>query len=331
MARTPKPWWWKDRNAYYTTIGGKHFRLGTNLKTAKDILKNKLSADAALPRVASGTFVCVVLEGFLAWTSDHRAKRTYEGYKAFLDSFYATYPDLTTDKISTADVTAWLASQNWKSTTQRNAITALQRAFNWAVKNDNLPHNPIRGMEKPSSPTRTDTITIKEFLAILRHSKSKNFRRLLIFCWDCGCRPQEARAIQPRHVELSKHRCVFPADEGKGKKTRAIYMPTARSLAYVKSGMKQKYIFLNDRGRPWTMWAVNSQFARLAAKDKLGKRYHLYALRHSWITRKLKAGVDSHVVAKLSGHCNTKMIDEVYSHVADDPTFMLEQASREKH
>ena len=48
--------------------------------------------------------------------------------------------------------------------------------------------------------------------------------------------------------------------------------------------------------------------------------------RHGFITRKLIAGVDSHVVAALSGHSNTKMLDDTYSHIADDHRFMLEAA-----
>lgn len=48
--------------------------------------------------------------------------------------------------------------------------------------------------------------------------------------------------------------------------------------------------------------------------------------RHTWTTQKLISGVDSHVVAAPAGHRDTKMIDRVYSHVTEDPAFMLEQA-----
>ena len=59
------------------------------------------------------------------------------------------------------------------------------------------------------------------------------------------------------------------------------------------------------------------------------KRFRQYDLRHSFVTRKLRAGVDSHVVAALVGHKDTKMIDTVYSHVADDHKFMLDAAKKE--
>jgi site-specific recombinase XerD len=60
----------------------------------------------------------------------------------------------------------------------------------------------------------------------------------------------------------------------------------------------------------------------------IDKDYSQYTLRHTWITSMLKLGVDSHTVAKLAGHANTRMIDKVYSHIADDSAYMLKQAKR---
>jgi len=59
----------------------------------------------------------------------------------------------------------------------------------------------------------------------------------------------------------------------------------------------------------------------------LAPKYCLYHIRHTWTTRKLLTGVDSHVVAKLAGHTDTRMIDKFYSHVAENHRFMLTQAN----
>ena len=69
----------------------------------------------------------------------------------------------------------------------------------------------------------------------------------------------------------------------------------------------------------------------LVAKEakQYAKGFRQYDLRHSFVTRKLQAGVDSHVVAALVGHKDTKMIDTVYSHVADDYKFMLDAARKD--
>ena len=39
--------------------------------------------------------------------------------------------------------------------------------------------------------------------------------------------------------------------------------------------------------------------------------------------------MDSHIVAKLSGHSDTRMLDQVYSHAAEDYAFMLQEAQKD--
>ena len=60
-----------------------------------------------------------------------------------------------------------------------------------------------------------------------------------------------------------------------------------------------------------------------------GKRFNHYAFRRTFITGKIIAGVDSHVVAKLSGHQSTAMIDRHYSAIANDHEFMLREAQKQ--
>jgi integrase len=62
---------------------------------------------------------------------------------------------------------------------------------------------------------------------------------------------------------------------------------------------------------------------------KFGKRFNHYAFRRTFITGKIIAGVDSHVVAKLSGHQSTAMIDRHYSAIANDHDFMLREAQKQ--
>ena len=194
-------------------------------------------------------------------------------------------------------------------------------------------------------------------------------------------------------MQIDKQRAVIPAREAKGGITRAIYFPTERSLDIIKRLITEYptgLLFRNNKGNPWTGFAVKSRFERLQiavgrhemAKQGLvsavtdeaieelagklsktrvnratgkktektaaelrrearlrlvatearpyAKRHRQYDLRHTFVIRKLKAGVDSHLVAALTGHRDTKMIDKVYSHVADDHQFMLEQAKKEK-
>ncbi len=339
--------------------------------------------------------IVAILDDFLTWTEENRATKTYTRYRDFIQSFVTKYGRMEASDLNPSHVTTWLSShKGWNSTTKRNAITALQRGFNWAVKNRGLARNPIRGMEKPEAKRRTAIVTAEEFDELLKHVQDVPFRDLLVVSYDSGSRPQETKQLEARHLQLDKQRAVIPGEEAKRGRTRAIYFPTERSMEIVTRLAKEQPtgpLFRNNKGQPWTGFAVKLRFDRIQiaigrqemakrnvvstvtdeaiealarklpktrlnrttgkqttikpselrtdAKQKLiakeakqyAKRFRHYDLRHSFVTRKLRAGVDSHVVAALVGHKDTKMIDAVYSHVADDPQFMLSEAKKDLH
>ena len=330
MGRRPKPWWRESRKAYFATVKGVCHRLGTSKRESQQEL-TRLFQQPEPEVIADSDSVAEILEDYLLWVHEHRALKTYVWYRDFCKSFDQMFPTLTVAELTTKKVNEWLKVQNWNSTTKRGAITAMIRVFNWAVKNRDLEKNPIKGMEKPEAQTRTSIVTPAEFDDILQHIPDEEFSDLLIVSYDSGARPPEVKNIEARHVELKKSRCVLPTEEAKGKKEpRVIYLPTERSLDIVRRRMAEHPtgpIFRNTRGRPWTAFAVKCRFEKLEAK--LGKRYRHYDFRHGFITRKLLAGVDSHVVASLAGHSDSKMIDRVYSHVADDHEFMLKAAKQD--
>lgn len=343
MARRPSPWFWEARNAWMVTIDGVRHKLGEHTGPKPKKLKSGWNAPKSImdafhklmatdKRQVASDSVAALLDDFQTWTMENRAPRTAQRYGDFLQSFITKCGLVPVGELSAQHVTEWLNEQkNWNSTTKRNAITALQRAFNWATKNWGLAANPIKGMEKPEAKRRTIVISDAEFEELLKHVSDQPFRDLLILSYDSGARPQEIKGLTAAHVQLDKQRAVLPADEAKGKIPRAIYFPTERSMKILKRLMKEHPegpLLLNGRGKPWTGYAVKCRFEDL--EEKVGRRLTHYALRHSFVTRKLIAGVDSHVVASLAGHKDVTMIHKVYSHIADDPQFMLDNAKKEK-
>jgi len=344
MGRPSSPWFWEKRQRWYVRVHGVWHNLGEHPKGAPKPKKTKkgwnvpkvirqcfheLMATPKTHKSVDPNSVAAILDDFLTWTQENRAEKTYKGYLDFCQSFLSKWQHLTTDELKPRHVQEWLNEKTtWNQTTKRSAITCLKRAFNWAVRNYGVDHNPIMGMEKPEANTRTNVVPPEEFEQILKHVADNNFKDLLIVSYDCGGRPQDVKPLEARHVDLKRQLWVLPREEAKGKrKPRIVYIPTKRALQIIRKRM-QKYpegpIFRNNIGNPWTGYAVKSRFEKL--EKKLGKRYRHYDLRHTWITKKLLAGVDSNIVAALSGHSDTKMIDRVYSHVTEDSKFMLEQA-----
>jgi integrase len=423
MARKPSPWYREERDEWCVTIKGIHHRLGGHPEGAPKPQKSKKTGRWNAPQEIEKAFrqlldsaeeevvpetaptvaddVISVLDDFLVWCRENREAITAKRYEEFCQDFVRATDErgvklglLPISKLTSRHVTGWLnGHETWGPTTKRSAITALQRGFNWAVKNRGLERNPIRGMEKPEARRRSDVITPAEFEEVLDLTGDSTFADLLIVSYDSGARPFEVKDLETRHLQLDKQRAIIPADEAKGRRhTRTIYFPTERSMDILRrlaSEHPEGPLFRNNLGNRWTGAAVKCRFEdieiafglkemerqgvaldvseesiaavvktllptrkqretgqevpkqkwelRKEARQKLiasqarkyGTRFNHYAFRRTFITGKIIAGVDSHVVAKLSGHQSTAMIDRHYSAVANDHQFMLQEAMRQ--
>ena len=217
----------------------------------------------------------------------------------------------------------------WAPGNKRNACRAIQRAMNWAVKQGYIDRSPIAGFEKPPQGRREQIVIQAEFDAILASTRDREFRDLIITTWETGARPQETLRVAARHVDLKNARWVFPASESKGGRLpRVIYLSTEaleitkRLVLTYSTGP----LFRNTRGNPWTADSVSCRFTTL--QKKLGTRYSLYAIRHSWATKALQNGVDPITVAVLLGHHDPSMLAKHYQHLSQDPNYLREAVSR---
>lgn len=341
MARKPKPWWNAEKQAWYVNIDGERYKLGPEEDQADREFHRlmSLTPEQRAPKtpttVTDGLIVAELFDRYLDWVQKHRAPRTYDWYREHLQSF--------TDSLSKSDtmpvadlkpyhVVEWADSHpSWGANFRRGALIAIQRPFNWAAKLGYITASPIPYLEKPQATRREQAVTLQEWETIRDHyDEGDPFRDILEFMHETGCRPQEAKAIEARHVELARHRVVFPSTEAKGKKrTRLIYM-TKRAEQIIRNLLKIRpkgILFLNSKGLPWNYESMNCRFTNL--KKHLGVKYCAYAIRHGFATRKLEEGLDHITVAALMGHADATMLSKVYSHIGDRHDHLCEQLNRE--
>ena len=279
-----------------------------------------------------------LLAAFADWAERHTSAATYGWYRRYLKSFIARLPaGVTVSQLKPFHVTQWLdAHPRWGDSSRRGAITALKRAFQWAVDEGYLANSPVASLKKPAIPRRQTTLTREQRELILREASDDAFRDLLLAAEETGVRPQELRLVEAPHVDLANGLWVFPPAEHKtGAKTgqpRIVFLTesalelTKRRLSLFSDGP----LFRNRRGEPWTCNAIRCRFRRLRNRfrKELPSDLCAYLYRHTYATDALENGVDPITVAELMGHKDATMVSRVYQHVGMKREHMLAAARR---
>lgn len=267
MPHHPMPFFRAPRGLWYVQLDGKQLNLGPDRDEAFRRYHALMGRPHDDPRPVAGESAVAVLDAFLDWCEKHRAPRTYDWYRDYLESFARTLArGLAASELRPIHVQRWVDSEPGWKTGRRGAIVAVQRAFNWAAKMGLVAENPVRHVEKPRAGRRDVVITREEYDWILGRVKDEEFRDLITVCWETGCRPQEVLAVEARHVDPDGGRWVFPPDEAKGKKSHRVVYLTDIALDVTRrlaARWPEGPLFRNTDGRAWNPYALNCRFARL--------------------------------------------------------------------
>lgn len=201
---------------------------------------------------------------YLDWVLAHRKKGTYENQKRYLKSFVDSIGrSLKIASLRKHHVLSW-AEKVGTSTSQNDAISVVQRMFNWAVDQEYIADSPIPRIKKPRRKRREIVYTPDQWKQIKQHARGP-LVPLLDFLWATGCRPKEARILETRHVHGDL--VIFPPDESKGETDSRVIFLTAESLGIIKPLMgAEGPIFLNSHGNPWTKDSIKCRLTRISEK-----------------------------------------------------------------
>lgn len=329
--RQPKPFFRKFTATWYVQLGRKQINLGKDKKAAfrryHELMADRGTASDQLSKVAE------VFEEYLEWLHTHRSEGTYQQAVHYL-SLFARHigPGAKVRELTGMLVTRWIEKQgSWSPTTQHDAVALVQRAFRWAVRRGLIRQSPVEHVEgKPRRKRREVVYTPEQWKQLKAEVKDDDFSDLLDFMWLTGCRPQEARTVEARHVDLTNAIVVFPPSESKGQKSeRVLFLPDA-AIAICRRRLEASpdgLVFQNTNGRPWTKDSMNCRFRRL--REKLNFPVCAYGIRHSYATEALKRGVDSLTLAQIMGHKeDTSMLSRHYAHLAKNTVYLRETAQR---
>ncbi len=199
--RQPKPFFRKFTKSWYVQIRGKQINLGRDKKQAWAKYQQLIASPDELD--SHTTTVHRLFDLYLSWVQKNRSAATYDAARRYLSSFARTLPkSLVVSKLEPSYITTWMGDHaTWGDTTRNDAISYVQRAFHWAVNQRLLVRLPLPRLEdKPPRRRREVVYSPAEFQTLLDAIPDREFRDLLEFLWETGCRPIEARilAASPR-------------------------------------------------------------------------------------------------------------------------------------
>lgn len=321
------------KTRFYAHVNGQQVQLGARKGEAerrlKELLRSKPKREGPNPLVGD------LIDRFLVWSERNNEPTTYGWYKSHLDSFRAFLPSgLRLDGLKRFHVTNWLSERyGTTSANYRNAAgRCAKRALQWCEDEQLIEvRSPLAKAKLPEPERRELTIDEGQWealLALLENRYGHNyddFRDFLTGIWETGCRPHEAKIVEAQYFDRANRCWRFPTKRSKGKKRQRVVYLTDLAFAITERRCL-KYpegpIFRQESGLPWDKNAIKCKFRRL--KRKLGlPDLCSYTLRHSFATRMLQIGIDSHLVAKLLGHTSTRMLEQRYSHIDTRPGFLL--------
>ncbi len=207
-------------------------------------------------------------------------------------------------------------------TQKHNLYRGVETPFRLAFKKERITHWPLRGLEKPTQDSGKDVIPADDWRSIMAAVEDQEFRDLLNTLWESGARPDEIRRAEWRHFERNRRCLVFPWQEAKGrrksKKDRVIHLRDEAFEIVQRLALKRRDgpLFRNTDGKPWLSNTIVERCARLS--ETSGIKFTAYQIRHTFATRMHAAGVDRKTAADLMGHRDTKMLDRIYTHPADE-------------
>lgn len=258
MPRPSKIWYWKARKEWCVKIHGERVRLGPDKKAAELEYRTLMAPQKT---VSHGSAVAIV-DDFLDWCKKNKPA-SFTWYFQFLNPFCKVIDGLRVDDVTPEHVSDFIEKPTWGPSAKRGAVTAIKRAFNWAVDQKKIHANPIKKMKKEDAGTRELLITA-EIHAELVSFATPEFAELLEIAWCTGARPFELYRLETRHLDLKNSRAIYPKSEAKGKKKPRVIYFSPKALEVVKRNMQPTgRVFRNADGEPWTVYSINCAFLRI--------------------------------------------------------------------
>ncbi len=196
----------------------------------------------------------------------------------------------------------------------------LKAAFNKAVQWNYIESNPFKEVSPPKIQKKIPVfIEKKELEEIMRQVKSESLRNLFEVGFNTGLRLSELISLQWSDVDLKRGEIVIGntgefITKGKSARTIPLNAQMRSKLSTLHSVSRCKYVFPNERLRPFNDDYVSRQFKYAVRDANLSEQIHFHTLRHSFASRLVQRGISLYIVKELLGHSDISTT-QIYAHL----------------
>jgi integrase len=337
VARQPKPWYWKARDAWYVQINGKQIRLHEDKRKAEQEFYRLMAADGRLDaRQRESMTVADACEAMCAQVQTMRAS-TRRHYSEKLGMFADAFGSRRMSDVTSQEAIRWVCNftpppedsrgrprRPWGDNSRAMLFGYIKRLFRWARDTGLIQINPFARVDSPwKIKARERAMEPYEYEAVLRDpASSSQFKEILEFIWRTGARPGELAILAARHLDARKRIArLQPTEHKTGTRTgaqREIFFPPdlwERLKRYAELRPAGP-LFHRPNGKPWTTGTMTLAFSR--AKRRLGLKCVLYQARHAYFTGLADNGVPAPRAARLGGHRKLDTFMNTYYHPETD-------------
>lgn len=234
--------------------------------------------------------------------------------------------------LKTADFRAWLARKGMDGlsrTSQARALSTVRGFFRYLERHGHGTNPHVAALRTPRLPRSVPRpLAEDEALDVVAHALTLDERpwiakrdvALFALLYGCGLRIGEALSLNRKDAPRRDSVLV----RGKGNKERQVPVLPAVREALVEylaacpfASGPDGPLFMGARGKRLSPREVQRQMARLRARLGLAETATPHALRHSFASHLLAAGVDLRAIQELLGHASLSTTQR-YTEIADE-------------
>lgn len=204
--------------------------------------------------------------------------------------------------------------------TLRVALCGIKFFYQYTLKREWSTLDLMRPRDKKTLPVVFSTAEVRQVLGCLRLLR---YQACLSTIYSCGLRLNECLHLQTSDIDSD--RMVVYIRHGKGAKERCVPLP-GRTLSILRRHWRThrhpEWLFpgqtpgasRSTATKPMTARAVQRAFKMALHDSGVQKQATVHALRHSYATHLLEAGVSLRVIQAYLGHASPRTT-AIYTHL----------------